>query len=433
MSDPASAAPSRRRRWDLPGDSAPPADATSDPAAIENAKRLAMERARALAASASVSLLSSGASGSAPRNGADGAGDDDFGAIVPAGQNFTFDVEINDCRNRYNLTKSTSQHEIKNQTGCEITTRGKYYPDKSKATALDPPLHLHLSATSKEALDSAVARIKDIMEQQPDPLLEQRTSFLARPGGRDSDEQGGGDTGRGRGNMQPLLTDKIVIDFGQDRYFNVRSKIIGPRGLYVKHIQAETNVRLQLKGQGSGFCENATGRESDEPLHVHMQTTVGEAALEKARTLLVDLLAQVRSDYEKWKTGRTQGGGGDFRGGDGFRNGPPGGGDGFDRDRDRPPMQQMPPMQQHDRYGAPPSSSYGAPGAVARGHGAGGRIVGTRCHSGRSSSTSSSTNSNDGSRRRCRHVPSELGPNGRLLHQVLRGVRPRRGHCTRAR
>lgn len=44
-----------------------------------------------------------------------------------------------------------------------MTTRGKYYPDKSLATESDPPLYLHVTASTKEALDKAVAQIEDII------------------------------------------------------------------------------------------------------------------------------------------------------------------------------------------------------------------------------------------------------------------------------
>jgi hypothetical protein len=75
----------------------------------------------------------------------------------------------------------------------------------------------------------------------------------------------------------------------------------------VKHIQEAAGVRLQLKGRGSGYVENSTGREADEPLHIWMSTTNGDAALENAKSLLNDLLSQVKSDYDVWKQNRRSG------------------------------------------------------------------------------------------------------------------------------
>lgn len=42
------------------------------------------------------------------------------------------------------------------------------------------------------------------------------------------------------------------------------------QGLFVKFIQQETGTRVQIKGMGSGFIETETGRESEDPMHVHV-------------------------------------------------------------------------------------------------------------------------------------------------------------------
>lgn len=38
----------------------------------------------------------------------------------------------------------------------------------------------------------------------------------------------------------------------------------------MKYIQQETGSRVQIKGVGSGFIDQETGRESDEPLYIHI-------------------------------------------------------------------------------------------------------------------------------------------------------------------
>lgn len=53
--------------------------------------------------------------------------------------------------------------------------------------------------------------------------------------------------------------------------FNVRAKVVGPGGLFVKYIQSETGTRVQLKGLGSGFIDHDIGRENDEGMHVHIR------------------------------------------------------------------------------------------------------------------------------------------------------------------
>lgn len=52
--------------------------------------------------------------------------------------------------------------------------------------------------------------------------------------------------------------------------FNLRAQVVGQGGAYVKHIQQTTNCRVQIKGRGSGFIENSTGQEMDEPMYLHL-------------------------------------------------------------------------------------------------------------------------------------------------------------------
>jgi hypothetical protein len=40
--------------------------------------------------------------------------------------------------------------------------------------------------------------------------------------------------------------------------------------MFVKYIQQETGTRVQIKGLGSGFVDQETGKESDEPMHIHI-------------------------------------------------------------------------------------------------------------------------------------------------------------------
>ena len=64
--------------------------------------------------------------------------------------------------------------------------------------------------------------------------------------------------------------EKLDVGLETLRNFNVRAKVVGPSGLFVKYIQQETQTRVQIKGQGSGFIDQETGRESDEPMHIHI-------------------------------------------------------------------------------------------------------------------------------------------------------------------
>lgn len=118
------------------------------------------------------------------------------------------------------------------------------------ATERDPPLFLHITATTKEVLDAAVAKIQEMIDQgvmptPPAPITR------APP-------------------QRTFLEHKTPVGIEGAPHFNIRAKIIGPQGSYVKHIQSETGARVQLKGRGSGFVESATGVEADEPLYMHI-------------------------------------------------------------------------------------------------------------------------------------------------------------------
>lgn len=107
----------------------------------------------------------------------------------------------------------------------------------------------------------------------------------------------------------------MTVGLESIRNFNVRAKVVGPQGVFVKHIQQETATRVQIKGIGSGFIEQETGRESDEPMHIHItfvftclaskvvlnlaSSGPDEQQVSRARILTEDLLEVVRSEHAK--------------------------------------------------------------------------------------------------------------------------------------
>ena len=64
--------------------------------------------------------------------------------------------------------------------------------------------------------------------------------------------------------------ERIPIDLEPIPGFNLRAQVVGHGGAYVKHIQQETRCRVQIKGRNSGFMEQGTNRESDEPMYLHV-------------------------------------------------------------------------------------------------------------------------------------------------------------------
>jgi hypothetical protein len=72
-------------------------------------------------------------------------------------------IEINDVKHRYLLTKSSVQEDILRETGATVVSKGKYYPDKLLATEEDPPLYLNIIAPTKSSLDKATEKIQDLI------------------------------------------------------------------------------------------------------------------------------------------------------------------------------------------------------------------------------------------------------------------------------
>ncbi|KAI1139669.1 hypothetical protein F5Y05DRAFT_379712 [Hypoxylon sp. FL0543] len=213
------------------------------------------------------------------------------GEMYIADGDYIKDIEVNDLRNRYLLTKSSTQKMIKEETGADVTTRGNYYPDKSMATPSNPPLYLHITSTSKAGLEAAVAKIEEMMKQELPNLVDER-----RFRRRDQEQVERDEFGR-----RKWPEAKIPIGLEEIRGFNLRAQIVGHGGSYVKHIQQETGCRVQIKGRGSGYLEASTNRESDDDMYLHVAGP-DPKMVEKAKELCEDLIANVKEQYEEFKS-----------------------------------------------------------------------------------------------------------------------------------
>ncbi|EEH18509.2 hypothetical protein PABG_07569 [Paracoccidioides brasiliensis Pb03] len=236
------------------------------------------------------------------------------GEVYMADGDYIKDIEVNDLRNRYTLTKGATQRMIKEETGADVTTRGSYFPDKSMATAANPPLYLHITSTTKEGLDKAIAKIEELMKQELPNLVDERRFRRREPEQQvERDEYG----------RRKWPEERIPVDLEPIPGFNLRAQVVGPGGAYVKHIQQETRCRVQIKGRGSGFTEHGTGRESDEPMYLHVAGP-DPKEVQNAKSLCEDLLANVKEQYKKFKEQppqqRSYGGGGHHGGGYGHRD-----------------------------------------------------------------------------------------------------------------
>lgn len=207
-----------------------------------------------------------------------------------------------------------------------MISKGTWLPDRSKASDKEPALFLHITAPTQEILNAGVAAVQKLIDTDLGPLV---TDFRSRAREEQAPRE-----------RRKWPEEKIPVNLESLRNFNVRAKIVGPQGLFVKHIQQETSARVQIKGRGSGFVENETGRESDEPMHIHISGPE-QIMVDQAKDLAEDLLAVVREEWEKARVVMDQ-----------YNHGQQGG---------QYSQYQQPPPPSYNAPAPPPGGDYPAP------------------------------------------------------------------------
>jgi hypothetical protein len=64
--------------------------------------------------------------------------------------------------------------KIHEETGASVSTKGTWYPDRSKATERDPPLYLHIAATTPEMLQKAIGKVNELINMDLGSLVEEK-------------------------------------------------------------------------------------------------------------------------------------------------------------------------------------------------------------------------------------------------------------------
>ncbi len=102
-------------------------------------------------------------------------------------------------------------------------------------------------------------------------------------------------------------TCKYEILIANDKDFQIARRLIGSKGCNMKNIINECksggsdgeNIKLRLRGQGSGYKEGPQNKESDEPLHLCISSKNPEE-MKKACLLVDELLNRIHEDYKKY-------------------------------------------------------------------------------------------------------------------------------------
>ena len=103
------------------------------------------------------------------------------------------------------------------------------------------------------------------------------------------------------------FTCKFEILIPNDQEFQVVRRLIGSKGCNMKKIVdsckgpndiGQGNVKLRLRGKGSGYKEGPQNKESDDPLHLCISAK-NQDSLKKACGLVSELIGKIYEDYKK--------------------------------------------------------------------------------------------------------------------------------------
>merc|ERR1719460_1799890 len=103
----------------------------------------------------------------------------------------------------------------------------------------------------------------------------QSSPGAATPGTRRSAFEGSGavSPSDGDGRSVRKYTCRFDIGIENDKEFQVARRIIGTKGANMKRIVKQSEAKLRLRGQGSGYFEGAGQKESSEALQLCVSCT----------------------------------------------------------------------------------------------------------------------------------------------------------------
>ena len=85
------------------------------------------------------------------------------------------------------------------------------------------------------------------------------------------------------------MQDKVFVGMANTpTAFNLVERLEGVNGSFLSHIATQTGAKTFLRGQGSGYIEPTSKKESFEALHIYISHST-KAGLDSARQLCESL------------------------------------------------------------------------------------------------------------------------------------------------
>lgn len=202
------------------------------------------------------------------------------------------EFDINDVPARAFLVKVSTRELISSQSGAALVLKGRYMNAEEKKNANingsnEKSLTLVIQADISAKVLVAIHKVKDVIinyEKQGS------TSF-----------NNYGLTGNMQQNSHHFVQRKLFV--GSESFhpdFDIKKHLLGEEGANLNFIIRQTGAKVFMRGKGSNYLEQNTGKESFEALHIYVSHPE-QAGLDNACQLCESLIDSVKARHHEFE------------------------------------------------------------------------------------------------------------------------------------